>query len=164
MKTHTITPSPFGLLTLVNTDGVLSALYMEEHRHRPDPSTFGLRTEQGFEQVEAELAGYFAGEREHFTVPTAAPGTPFQHRVWTALRHIPYGQTRSYAQLAEDLGGRSLARAVGAANGRNPLSVIVPCHRLVGSDGRLTDYGGGLPAKRRLLELEGGCPRPGEGP
>ena len=106
------------------------------------------------DQLEEELAEYFAGERTVFTVPTAAVGTPFQLRVWEQLAQIPYGTTRSYLDLALALGDARLVRAVGAANGRNPLSIVVPCHRVVGSDGTLTGYAGGVARKELLLALE----------
>ena len=106
------------------------------------------------DQLEEELAEYFAGELTVFTVPTAAVGTPFQLRVWEQLAQIPYGTTRSYLDLALALGYARLVRAVGAANGRNPLSIVVPCHRVVGSDGTLTGYAGGVARKELLLALE----------
>lgn len=154
MQTHTIAESPIGDLTLVRTDGVLSGLYMEEHARPPRRSAFGERVSTGFEQVAEELGEYFAGQRREFTVATAARGAAFQHRVWELLKRIPYGQTRSYGDLARDLGDPTLARAVGAANARNPLGIVVPCHRVVGSNGSLTGYAGGLERKRYLLELE----------
>lgn len=154
MRTHKTIGSPLGQLTLAATDGVLDAVYMEEHSHRPDQSSLGAAVAAGFEQTEEQLAEYFAGERTDFTVPTAARGTAFQKLVWDQLRLIPYGETRSYGQIANALGGSAVARAVGTANGRNPLSIIVPCHRVVGSSGSLTGYAGGLERKRFLLALE----------
>ena len=121
----------------------------------------GPRADSGFEDVVEQLQEYFAGTRTVFTVPITPVGTAFQQRVWTALRTIPYGETRSYGQLADAIGNRLAMRAVGAANGRNPISIIVPCHRVIGSDGRLVGYGGGLERKRFLLELEHATlPRP----
>jgi len=108
-----------------------------------------------------QLQAYFAGEAKDFDLPLDAQGTAFQMRVWQALQSIPYGQTRSYAQLAALVGSPKAARAVGLANGRNPLSIIVPCHRVIGADGSLTGYGGGLENKRFLLKLEKALP---EGP
>lgn len=108
------------------------------------------------ERAAAQLAGYFAGRRRDFDVPLDPIGTDFQRRVWEAVGRIPYGETRSYAELAEGLGRPKASRAVGAANGRNPISIMIPCHRLVGSGGALTGYAGGLPAKRWLLDLERG--------
>jgi methylated-DNA-[protein]-cysteine S-methyltransferase len=103
----------------------------------------------------AQLGDYFAGRRRTFDLPLAPQGTDFQQRVWTALRTIPYGATISYRDLADRIGQPSAMRAVGAANGRNPLPIVVPCHRVIGADGSLTGFGGGLPTKRFLLELEG---------
>ena len=109
------------------------------------------------DDVVAQLDEYFAGDRVTFDLPLDPVGTEFQLRAWEALRLIPYGETRSYAQQAERIGAPAAVRAVGAANGRNPISIIVPCHRVVGSDGSLTGFGGGLDAKRYLLDLESGA-------
>ncbi|WP_323379318.1 methylated-DNA--[protein]-cysteine S-methyltransferase [Streptomyces durbertensis] len=155
-RTHTVVDSPIGPLTLVATEGVLSAVYMSEHRHRPPVETFGRPDAAAFERVTAELAEYFAGERTEFSVPVRAAGTEFQRTVWAELRKIPYGRTITYGELAARIGRPSAARAVGAANGRNPVSVIVPCHRVVGGGGSLTGYAGGLARKERLLALERG--------
>ena len=106
------------------------------------------------EQLREELAAYFAGTRTRFTVPLVAPGTPFQERVWAELLRIPYGETRSYGEIARQIGSPGAFRAVGLANGHNPIGIIVPCHRVIGSNGSLTGYGGGLDRKRALLELE----------
>lgn len=152
MKTFRVIESPVGPLTVVSTDGVLSGLFMDEAAHRPD--SFGEPSLEGVGQLESELGEYFAGERREFTVPTAAVGTVFQHRVWALLAEIPYGATRSYLDLALELGDPRLVRAVGAANGRNPISIIVPCHRVVGSDGTLTGYAGGVARKEQLLAIE----------
>ncbi len=152
-QAHTITESPIGDLTLVNTDGVLSGLYMELPRTLKT-SAFGVSVSAGFEQAIEELREYFSGNRTEFTVPTAARGNVFQHRVWRLLRQIPYGETRSYSDLARDLGDETLAREVGVANARNPIAIVVPCHRVIGSDGSLTGYAGGLERKRFLLDLE----------
>ncbi|WP_404302176.1 methylated-DNA--[protein]-cysteine S-methyltransferase [Alicycliphilus denitrificans] len=110
-------------------------------------------------QVRAELAQYFAGQRQRFGVPLDLVGTPFQLAAWQALLGIPYGQTRSYAQQAKGIGKPTATRAVAAANGANKVSVIVPCHRVIGSDGSLTGFGGGLARKQALLALEGGAPQ-----
>ena len=111
---------------------------------------------QHIDRLERQLAEYFAGRRRRFDLPLIAPGTPFQRRVWRALVRIPYGETRTYGDLARRLGVPSAQRAVGHANGCNPLSILVPCHRLVGANGALTGYGGGVWRKRKLLELESG--------
>ena len=155
---HTIIDSPLGDLTLVAHDGVLAGLYFAEHARRPHPDTFGARDDAGFAAAVEQLDDYFHGRRTGFDLPLAPRGSAFQRRVWELLRRIPYGQTRSYGQLAAELGNPGLAREVGAANGRNPISVIVPCHRVVGADGKLVGYAGGLARKRYLLDLEGAAP------
>jgi methylated-DNA-[protein]-cysteine S-methyltransferase len=152
--THTTVDSPVGELTVVAEDGRLTGLYFPHHWYRPDPAAFGDRAEAGFEEVAQQLADYFAGRRERFDLPVNARGDEFQCRVWELIDRIPYGQTRTYGDLARELGDRTLAKDVGAAVGRNPLCVIVPCHRVVGKDGKLTGYAGGLARKRFLLQLE----------
>lgn len=154
MRTHTTIDSPIGLLTLVNTDGMLSGVYMERQAHRPAEATFGERTEVGFEAIKEQLGEYFAGTRTEFTLPLRQDGDAFEVEVWQKLPAIPYGSTRSYGQIATDLGDRSLAQKVGAAIGRNPLSVVVPCHRVIGANGALVGYAGGLTRKAFLLALE----------
>jgi methylated-DNA-[protein]-cysteine S-methyltransferase len=156
-RSHTVVDSPVGALTLVATDGVLSGLYMEQQRHRPPEETFGEPDPEPFGEVITQLGEYFAGERKQFDLPMAFAGTDFQRRVWTELCEIPYGETVSYGELAARLGKPSASRAVGLANGKNPIGLIVPCHRVVGSTGDLTGYGGGLPRKRFLLDFERGC-------
>jgi methylated-DNA-[protein]-cysteine S-methyltransferase len=152
--THTIVGSPLGELTVVGQDGALTGLYFEKHRRGPDPASFGTRTESGFEEARRQLGEYFAGERTRFDLPLAPVGDEFQTQVWQLLDKIPYGETRSYGDLARELGDVALAQKVGAANGQNPLCVIVPCHRVVGADGSLVGYAGGLARKRRLIDLE----------
>jgi len=159
MATHFLMDSPIGTLTLVKVDGALSGLYMGEPGVRRE--LLGTRTESGFEDVVFQLTEYFARQRTTFTVPIARAGTTFQLRVWTELTTIPYGETRSYAQLAIAIGNRAAMRAVGAANGRNPISIIVPCHRVIGTNGTLVGYGGGLERKRFLLDLEQAGPSRG---
>ncbi|MFI0502890.1 methylated-DNA--[protein]-cysteine S-methyltransferase [Streptomyces albogriseolus] len=156
MRQHTVTDSPYGPLTLVADDGVLCGLYMTGQRHRPPEETFGALDDSPFTGTKEQLAAYFAGDLKEFTVPLRLHGTPFQLRVWEQLRRIPYGETRTYGQLADLLGNSRASRAVGLANGRNPVGVIVPCHRVIGSTGALTGYGGGLERKQRLLDLERG--------
>lgn len=158
MRTHTVMDSPVGPLTLVATDGTLSGLYMDEQRHRPLEDLFGPRDDTRCANVKEELEAYFAGTLTTFTANLVLAGTPFQRRVWTELQHIPYGETTTYGELAERMGRPTAARAVGLANGKNPISIIVPCHRVVGSTGNLTGYGGGLPRKRYLLDFERGVP------
>lgn len=153
--THTTIESPVGELTLVARGGVLSGLYFPGHWHMPAPEVFGKRSERGFEPAQEQLGEYFAGERTEFELATTVAGEEFQRRVWELIDHIPYGQTTTYGEMAQELGDPALAREVGAAVGRNPLSIVVPCHRVVGKDGKLTGYAGGLERKRFLLELEG---------
>ncbi|MEV7082680.1 methylated-DNA--[protein]-cysteine S-methyltransferase [Streptomyces sp. NPDC093516] len=157
MKQHTVTDSPYGPLTLVADDGVLCGLYMEGQRHRPPEETFGPRDDTLFAETQEQLKAYFAGELREFTVPLRLTGTPFQLRVWEALRRIPYGETLTYGRLAGALGSPTASRAVGLANGRNPIGIIVPCHRVIGANGGLTGYGGGLERKQRLLDFERGA-------
>ncbi|WP_416977509.1 methylated-DNA--[protein]-cysteine S-methyltransferase [Streptomyces sp. T028] len=158
MKKHTVIDSPYGPLTLVaDDDGVLCGLYMTGQRHRPPEESFGPRDDTLFGQAEEQLEAYFEGGLKEFTVPLRLNGgTPFQQRVWDQLRMIPYGETRSYGDLAEALGNPGASRAVGLANGKNPIGIIVPCHRVVGANGSLTGYGGGLERKQRLLDFESG--------
>ncbi|MGH2942860.1 MAG: methylated-DNA--[protein]-cysteine S-methyltransferase [Solirubrobacteraceae bacterium] len=153
-RTHTTIDTPIGELTLVADDGALAGVYYPGHWTRPDPATFGERSDDGFEEVERQLAEYFAGQRTSFTLPTSLTGDGFHRKVWDLIGQIPYGQTTTYGELARRLGEPGLARAVGGAVGHNPLSVIVPCHRVVGKDGKLTGYAGGLQRKRFLLSLE----------
>ncbi|MET9828026.1 methylated-DNA--[protein]-cysteine S-methyltransferase [Streptomyces sp. NPDC006385] len=156
MKQHTVIDSPYGPLTLVAEDGALCGLYMTDQRHRPPQETFGTRDEAPFAAVEEQLKAYFSGELKEFTLELSLRGTPFQRSVWAELRKIPYGETRSYGELADALGNSGASRAVGLANGKNPIGIIVPCHRVVGANGGLTGYGGGLARKRRLLDFESG--------
>ncbi|XRQ07186.1 methylated-DNA--[protein]-cysteine S-methyltransferase [Actinomadura welshii] len=155
--THIVVESAVGPLTLVARDGALTGLYMEVQRHRPPGETFGAPGDpesEPFATVAEQLSAYFAGDLTEFDLPLALHGTPFQRRVWELLQEIPYGQTASYGELAGELGKPSASRAVGLANGRNPIGIIVPCHRVIGSTGDLTGYGGGLDRKRYLLDFE----------
>ncbi|MER6953369.1 methylated-DNA--[protein]-cysteine S-methyltransferase [Streptomyces sp. NPDC000618] len=149
--------SPYGPLTLVADGGVLCGLYMTEQRHRPPEENFGPRDDSLFGETEAQLEAYFAGELKEFTLELRLHGTPFQRTVWAELRKIPYGETRTYGELAEALGNPSASRAVGLANGKNPVGIVVPCHRVIGAGGSLTGYGGGLERKQRLLDFESGA-------
>ena len=148
--------SPVGELTLVADVGGLAAILWEDDK--PDRVRLGKLTEKADHPVlletERQLAQYFAGERRTFDVPLSFAGTDFQKRVWAALLAIPFGETRSYGEIADQLGNPGASRAVGAANGRNPISIIAPCHRVVGSNGKLTGFAGGLEAKAYLLDLE----------
>lgn len=149
--------TPVGLLKLVGSDAGLAAVLWEDDD--PKRVRLGAMVEDPDHAVlveaERELGGYFAGERRHFTVKLDYRGTPFQRKVWDALLRIPFGETRTYGELARQIGRPTAARAVGAANGKNPISIIGPCHRVVGSTGKLTGFAGGLEAKAMLLRLEG---------
>ncbi|MFF7851654.1 methylated-DNA--[protein]-cysteine S-methyltransferase [Streptomyces sp. NPDC007910] len=157
---HTVVDSPYEPLTLVAVDGVLSRVHMTGQRHRPPEETFGGPDPRPFGEAVRQLDAYFAGDLTAFDLPLHLVGTPFQLRVWERLSLIPYGETRTYGELAEELGNPGASRAVGLANGRNPVSIIVPCHRVVGAGGGLTGYGGGLDRKQRLLAFESGAREP----
>lgn len=158
-RCHTVVDSPYGPLTLVATDDALSGLYMTDQRHRPAQETFGDRDPDHplFREVTRQLNAYFAGASTGFDLPLRLDGTPFQQSVWEQLRKIPYGGTRTYGDLADALGKHGASRAVGLANGKNPIGIIVPCHRVIGAGGSLTGYGGGLDRKRALLAQESGA-------
>lgn len=151
--------SPVGVLTLVAADeGLVAVLWPDpgEARRVPLPPAVDEPDHPLLRAAAAQLADYFAGARRHFDLPLAARGTDFQRRVWNALTAIPFGETRSYAAIAQDIGKPEAVRAVGAANGRNPLSILVPCHRVIGSGGALTGFAGGLSVKQQLLAHERG--------
>lgn len=150
--------SPVGKLKLVASDeGLVAILWQKD---RPERVPLGEMVEEPGQRVLAEterqLVEYFAGERREFELPLDMRGTRFQKDVWEALLGIPFGETRSYGELARQLGSPAASRAVGAANGRNPISIVVPCHRVIGASGKLTGFAGGLDVKMRLLELERG--------
>ena len=154
---HKTMSSPVGVLTLVATDeGLAGVLWENDWPHRT-PLRVGERDDRHLVLIETErqLNEYFSGGRTEFVLKLDVDGTPFQRKVWNALRTIPFGETRSYGDIAKQIGNPGAMRAVGAANGRNPVSIVVPCHRVIGSDGRLTGFGGGLDAKAFLLALEG---------
>ena len=144
--------SPIGPLTVVASADALVGLYMEEQGSKLPPAEEGHTPL--LERVSAQLDEYFEGKREVFDAPLAPEGTDFQRRVWAVLQTIPFGVTCSYAQVARKVGHPSAVRAVGAANGKNPIGIVIPCHRVIGADGSLTGYGGGLPRKRWLLAHE----------
>lgn len=154
MTTHAIVDSPLGPLTLVESGGAVAGLYMLDQRHRP--TIEGRRDDQALPALREQLEAYWRRELADFDVPVMTAGTPFQQAVWTALRTIPYGESWTYGELARTLGRPAASRAVGLANGRNPVSIVVPCHRVVGSGGSLTGYGGGLERKQWLLDHEAG--------
>lgn len=148
--------SPVGPLLLAADDMALRVIEFPSPRHAVSrDATWSVGNNAILNEARAQLDDYFAGRRRTFELPLAPRGTCFQCTVWRALAKIPYGTTISYAQLARRVGKASAMRAVGAANGRNPLPIVLPCHRVIGSDGSLTGFGGGLPTKRFLLELEG---------
>ncbi|MCH9641008.1 MAG: methylated-DNA--[protein]-cysteine S-methyltransferase [Actinomycetia bacterium] len=147
--------SPVGRLTLAGTGDRLRHLRMVDQTYEPDRSGW-QPAESAFAAAVEQLEEYFAGQRTEFQLDLELVGTPFQRRVWSALMTIPYGQTRSYGDIAMQLDAPGASRAVGLANGRNPLAIIVPCHRVIGANGNLTGYGGGLSRKRALLDLEKG--------
>jgi methylated-DNA-[protein]-cysteine S-methyltransferase len=150
--------SPIGPLTLVAQDGALTGLYMQVRGHEPGDAELGepagLDADPVLAQAAGQLKAYFAGQLSTFDLPLAMTGTGFQRTVWEGLRQIPFGQTISYGELARRIARPSASRAVGLANGRNPISIVVPCHRVIGADGSLTGYGGGIDRKRFLLALE----------
>ncbi|WP_122261185.1 methylated-DNA--[protein]-cysteine S-methyltransferase [Ornithinimicrobium cerasi] len=158
--TRVTVDSPVGPLALVSDGTNLTGVFFEEHRHAPGdlgPDTPLTQAPPVLRNAAVQLEEYFRGERQDFDLPVTAVGTDFQRRVWALLRTIPYGRTWSYGQLAVALGQPGASRAVGLANGRNPVSIVVPCHRVVGSDGAITGYGGGVARKQQLLDLERGA-------
>jgi len=146
--------SPLGRILLVGDGTVLTGLYTAEHNRIRGPEAGRRPADESFAATVEQLAEYFAGNRRTFDVPLRLEGTPFQQRVWRELVQIAFGTTISYAELARRVGNPTASRAVGNANGRNPISIIVPCHRVIGADGKLTGYAGGVEQKRRLLEWE----------
>jgi|SRR5579864_147689 len=154
---HTIS-SPIGDLLLVGDADALHGVYFQSgpHPHKPDKDW--QAGDKPFKETIHQLKAYFAGRLQRFDLPLEPQGTEFQMQVWRALRTIPYGKTWSYGQLAERVRRPKASRAVGAANGQNPIPVIIPCHRVIGADGSLTGFGGGLPIKRKLLAIEGALP------
>lgn len=155
---HAVIDSRLGELTLVAAGDALVGVYFRQHWYRPSADTFGPRVDADDDatlaQASAQLDEFLAGLRTGFDVPTAAHGDDLQHRVWHRLTAIPYGETVTYGDLANELADGTTAQQVGAAVGRNPLSIVVPCHRVVGKDGKLTGYAGGLDRKKFLLDLE----------
>jgi methylated-DNA-[protein]-cysteine S-methyltransferase len=157
-RTHAVIDSPIGLLTLIELDGALAGVLMEVTRYEPGADTLGMAVPVDSQPVLAaaadQLDAYFGGELTSFDLPLTLEGTRFQQTVWAELRGIPYGETISYGELARRIGQPSASRAVGLANGKNTIAIVVPCHRVIGADGSLTGYGGGMDRKRYLLGLE----------
>jgi len=146
--------SPIGTLTLAAQDGRITGLHMDGADHAPTGQQSWRRDDSQFKEAVGQVEAYFAGELIDFDLPLQLDGTDFQRRVWKGLQGIPYGQTISYGELARRVGNAKACRAVGLANGRNPVAVIVPCHRVIGANGTLTGFGGGLDRKRWLLDHE----------
>jgi methylated-DNA-[protein]-cysteine S-methyltransferase len=151
---HTVLATSLGQLTVVREGDVLTGLYFPRHWPRPDRAAFGPRADEGFEDVARQLGEYLAGGRPEFGLPAQARGTEFDQRVWELIAAVPYGETTTYGDLARALGAGIEPRDVGAAVGRNPLCIVIPCHRVIGATGKLTGYAGGLARKRALLEIE----------
>ena len=157
-RMHVVIDSPIGPLTLIAQDGRLAGVHMEVTRYEPDAAALGAavpsESEPVLDAAAGQLGAYFSGELTGFDLPLTLGGTEFQRAVWAGLRAIGYGETISYSELARRIGQPSATRAVGLANGRNPVAIVVPCHRVIGADGSLTGYGGGMERKRFLLGLE----------
>lgn len=151
---YTTVPSPLGDLLLIGDEFRLSGLYMSTAHWGKAVGDDWIQDKSPFQDAVRQLDAYFAGDLKSFDLPLDLRGTPFQLKVWQALQEIPYGQTISYGELARRVGNPKASRAVGLANGKNPVSIIVPCHRVIGASGSLTGYGGGIERKRWLLDLE----------
>lgn len=153
-KTYTTFDSPIGKLLALGDGEAVTGLYMQNGRRPVTVRGSWERDDEPFGELREQLGEYFAGGRREFDLPLAPEGSAFQQRVWSALREIPYGETEAYGALAERIGHPGSARAVGAANGQNPIAIVVPCHRVIGANGTLTGYAGGIERKRLLLDLE----------
>jgi methylated-DNA-[protein]-cysteine S-methyltransferase len=153
---YCIVPSPVGNLLVAGEGDVLRAISFEAGRRPVRPEPEWERREAPFREVRRQLSLYFAGKLREFELRLETGGTPFQREVWTALQGIPYGETTSYGVLAKSIGKPAATRAVGAANGQNPIPIVIPCHRVIGANGSLTGFGGGLGVKETLLTLERG--------
>lgn len=160
MILHRRIESPAGPLIIAADEAGLRHIEFHQNRHPASRDDWRGGDNDVLQAAEAQLHEYFAGARTHFELPMAPEGTPFQLSVWQELARIPYGATISYAELAQRVGNPTATRAVGAANGRNPLPIVLPCHRVIGAHGALTGFGGGLPVKHLLLELEGALREP----
>jgi methylated-DNA-[protein]-cysteine S-methyltransferase len=151
---HTVLTTRLGMVTVVREGKALTGLYFPRHWPRPDRTAFGPCADEGFEDVARQLGEYLGGDRRWFELPVKIKGADFDRRVWELIAGVPYGETTTYGDLARSLGAGTDPRDVGAAVGRNPLCIVIPCHRVIGSTGRLTGYAGGLGRKRTLLEIE----------
>lgn len=155
---HTKVSTILGELEIVTTDGAIAGIYFPDHAKHPGPDSMGERvnvdSDELLQRTANQLREYLEGNRKTFDLPLAPQGDASSQNIWAMLTEIPYGQTTSYGQIAQMLGDRNLAQRVGQAVGRNPISIIIPCHRVVGADGSLTGYAGGIERKRALLELE----------
>jgi methylated-DNA-[protein]-cysteine S-methyltransferase len=152
--THTVLTTSLGELTVVREDEAVAGLYFPRHWPRPDRTAFGPRGDEGFEEIARQLSEYLDGDRSEFELALKVSGSEFDRRVWDVIAGIPYGETTTYGEIARVLGAGTEPRDVGGAVGRNPLCIIIPCHRVVGVTGKLTGYAGGLDRKRALLEIE----------
>jgi methylated-DNA-[protein]-cysteine S-methyltransferase len=159
---HAVIGSPIGPLTVVRDDDGITGVYFPHHWTRPDPASFGPLVgpadDRGFDEVVTQLGEYFAGAQRQFSLPLTPHGSFAAQQVWKLLGGIPYGQTTTYGELARQAGGGMTPKEAGGFVGANPLSILIPCHRVVGATGQLTGYAGGLKRKRHLLELEGAIP------
>jgi methylated-DNA-[protein]-cysteine S-methyltransferase len=151
---HTVLATRLGMVTVVREGEALTGLYFPRHWPRPDRTAFGPRADEGFGEVARQLGEYLGGERGAFELAVKIRGTEFDRRVWELVSAVPYGETTTYGDLARSLGAGTDPRDVGAAVGRNPMCIVIPCHRVIGSTGKLTGYAGGLGRKRTLLEIE----------
>jgi methylated-DNA-[protein]-cysteine S-methyltransferase len=151
---HIALATSLGELTVVRQDDAVTGLYFPRHWPRPDRTSFGPRSAEGFEEVARQLGEYLDGDRTEFDLPVRVRGSDFDRRVWDLISGVPYGETTTYGELARSLGAETDPRDVGAAVGRNPACIIIPCHRVVGASGKLTGYAGGLGRKRTLLDIE----------
>lgn len=158
MKYYCYCDSPIGRMLLVGENGMLEELHFPKAAEQLEIPTNWQENEIFFEEHLRQLHQYFGGERQEFHLPLAAKGTPFQERVWRELCKIPFGKTASYGEIAERIGNPKACRAVGMANKKNPIPIIIPCHRIIGKNGSLTGFGGGLSVKRQLLDLEDPAP------
>ncbi|HBX36466.1 MAG TPA: cysteine methyltransferase [Pseudohongiella sp.] len=151
---YSVYESPVGSLLLAGDGSALRLIGFPSGKAARQPQPDWMRRNEAFKQVKQQLQAYFAGELKSFDLNLAPQGTDFQRQVWQALQQIPYGATASYGDIARQIGRPDASRAVGAANGQNPIPIVIPCHRVIGSDGSLTGFGGGLACKRQLLVLE----------